>query len=235
MQQDHEPIARRAGDRGREARGLRPRGQRIPAGGPRAGHGVDHRGARTCSTTAMTVVLREQSDARPSRRPRPSCGSRIAGHVARGQALAEQAAQRADWVARRHASLDELAEARDFRRWRGRAHRSGPGVRAAFAGRADDRGQCAARLRRHGLRRPRREGIRRRALAARRGAGAFARAARGSTWCARTSTDAVRLRTLDREIRRDQWRRAPRVPRRRRRADRRSRRKNCRRRHGAAC
>ena len=106
MQQDHEPIARRAGTVVEKLVAY----DRAVSEYLQAAHAPD-----LASITSAHAVLDSAMSAYFEGSPTPpltpaatDLRTQLAGHTARGQALAEQAAQRADWLARRHTALDEL-------------------------------------------------------------------------------------------------------------------------------
>ena len=106
MQQDHEPIARRAGTVVEKLVAYdRSVSEYLQAA--RAPDMSSIISAHAVLETALNAYF--QSSPSPHLTPATSdLRARITSHMTRGRALAAQAAQRADWVARRHASLDEL-------------------------------------------------------------------------------------------------------------------------------
>ena len=106
MQQDHEPIARRAGTVVEKLVAY----DRAVSEYLQAARAPDM-GAIVSAHTVLDATMNAYFESNPAPPLTPATAelrSRIVGHMARGKALAEQAAQRADWVARRHAALDQL-------------------------------------------------------------------------------------------------------------------------------
>ncbi len=108
MQLDHEPIARRAGTVVEKLVAYdRAVSEYLQAA--RAPDMSSITSAHAVLDMAMNAYF-QSSPAPPVTPATTDLRIRIAGHVARGQALAEQAAQRADWLARRHAALDRVQQ-----------------------------------------------------------------------------------------------------------------------------
>ncbi|MBX5462016.1 MAG: EAL domain-containing protein [Steroidobacteraceae bacterium] len=106
MQQDHEPIARRAGTVVEKLVAY----DRAVSGYLQAARAPDIE-AITSARNALEQALAEYFNSEHTRTlipPTQELRERITAHVARGQALAQQAIQRADWVATRHAAIERL-------------------------------------------------------------------------------------------------------------------------------
>jgi diguanylate cyclase (GGDEF)-like protein len=108
MQLDHEPIARRAGTVVEKLVAYdRAVSEYLQAA--RTPDTASITSAHAVLDTAMNAYF--QSNPAPPLTPATAdLRVRIAGHVARGQALAQQAAQRADWLTRRNTALDRLQQ-----------------------------------------------------------------------------------------------------------------------------
>jgi diguanylate cyclase (GGDEF)-like protein len=106
MQKDHEPIARRASTVVEKLVAYdRAVSEYLQAA--RAPDMASIVSAHTVLDTAMSAYF-DSTPAPPVTPATEELRARIAGHMARGKALAGQAAQRADWVARRHEALDRV-------------------------------------------------------------------------------------------------------------------------------
>jgi hypothetical protein len=106
MQQDHEPIARRAGTVVEKLVAY----DRAVSEYLQAARSPDM-ASITSAHAVLDAAMSAYFEASPAPALTPAAAdlrTQMAGHIARGQALAEQAAQRADWLARRHSALDEL-------------------------------------------------------------------------------------------------------------------------------
>jgi diguanylate cyclase (GGDEF)-like protein len=106
MQQDHEPIARRAGTVVEKLVAY----DRAVSEYLQAASVPDMESIVSAHSVLDNVLAAYfASDPGPHLTPATmELRARIAEHMARGRALAEQATQRADWVARRHQALDRL-------------------------------------------------------------------------------------------------------------------------------
>ena len=104
VQRDHEPITRRAATVAEKLVGFdRAVGEYLQAA--RAPDPTSIAQARAALDAAMAAYF--EGDRRPADTPATTeLRVRMAGHVSRGKALAEQAVQRAEWVAQRQQLLD---------------------------------------------------------------------------------------------------------------------------------
>jgi diguanylate cyclase (GGDEF)-like protein len=108
MQRDHEPVARRAGTIVEKLVGY----DRAVAEYLQAARAPDL-ASITAARTALDDAMAAYFEGQPSPTETPATSQlriSMAGHVSRGKTLAEQAAQRVDWVSRRHALLDRVQQ-----------------------------------------------------------------------------------------------------------------------------
>jgi diguanylate cyclase (GGDEF)-like protein len=108
MQQDHEPIARRAGTVVEKLVAY----DRAVSEYLQAARAPDM-SSITSAHHVLDMAMNAYFDTPPTPPATPNTSDlrvRIAGHVSRGESLADQAGQRAEWLAKRHAALDHLQQ-----------------------------------------------------------------------------------------------------------------------------
>ncbi len=128
MQHDHEPLARRASTIVEKLVGF----DRAVSEYMQASRDPDE-SAIVRSRDSLEQSLSAYFSSKPGPTITPSVSElrvNMIAHIARGKALADEAAQRADWVARRNARTRQHPEARRVCGWLWRSHRSGSGLRA---------------------------------------------------------------------------------------------------------